>query len=106
MRRTLFALVVAGVTLVSFSSSDGADPRDVVTPELHKRVQTEGRARVIVQLRLPGGPHVPEGRLASPAAAARQRADIATVQTRLMGRLAATSHRLFHRHRTVPQGCP
>src|SRR5438034_2117438 len=102
MRRALFALVVAGVTLVSFSSSDGADPRDVVTPELHKRVQTEGRARVIVQLRLPGGPHVPEGRLASPAAAARQRADIATVQTRLMGRLAATSHRLFHRHRTVP----
>jgi hypothetical protein len=45
---------------------------------------------------------VPEGRLSSAGAVSRQRADIASVQTRLMGRLTTTSHRLFHRHQTVP----
>ena len=102
MRRILITLIVAGVTpMLCFSGVD-AEPGDVAAPELRQRVQKEGRTRVIVQLRLPGGSHVPEGRLSSSAAVSRQRADIASVQNRLMGRLTSTSHRLFHRHLTVP----
>ena len=53
MRRILIALLVAGVTpMLGFSGVD-ADPGDVAAPELRQRVQKEGRARVIVQLRLP-----------------------------------------------------
>ena len=102
MHRILIALVVAGVTPMLFFSGVDAEPGEVATQELRQRVQKVGKARVIVQLRLPSGSHVPEGRLSSPAAVSRQRADIASVQTRLMGRLNATSHRLFHRHQTVP----
>ncbi|HEV8226055.1 MAG TPA: S8 family serine peptidase, partial [Methylomirabilota bacterium] len=98
----MIALVVAGVTPMLFFSAVDAEPGEVATQELRQRVQKVGKARVIVQLRLPSGSHVPEGRLSSPAAVSRQRADIASVQSRLMGRLNASSHRLFHRHQTVP----
>ena len=102
MHRILIALVVAAVTPMLLFSGVDAEPGDVAGPELRQRVQKEGKARVIVQLRLPGASHVPEGRLSSAGAVSRQRADIASVQTRLMGRLTTTSHRLFHRHQTVP----
>jgi hypothetical protein len=65
-------------------------------------VQRDGLARVIVELRLPTGRHVPEGRLANLAARAAQRRDIATARGQLLARLRATSHRVKHQYTSVP----
>jgi subtilisin family serine protease len=62
---------------------------------------SEGRARVIVQLRLPGGPHVPEGRLSS-AALSVQRSDVAGVRAQILARLAKRNYRLLHQYSSVP----
>jgi len=100
-RRTLFALALTILSVTLFSSGAGSRVPDIVSSELQNRVLRSGSARVIVKVRLPGGPHVPEGHLAG-AAMLRQQADIASVQTQIMGRLAATPYRLLHRYRTVP----
>jgi subtilisin len=55
-----------------------------------------------VELRLPSGRHVPEGRLANLAARAAQRRDIATARGQLLARLRATSHRVRHQYNSVP----
>jgi subtilisin family serine protease len=62
---------------------------------------SEGRVRVIVQLRLPGGPHVPEGRLSS-AALSVQRSDVAGVRSQILARLAKRNYRLLHQYSSVP----
>ena len=64
-------------------------------------IQTEGRARVLVELRLPAGSHVPEGRL-SAAAATIQRQDIARVGAAVASRLQATGSKLRHRYESLP----
>ena len=62
----------------------------------------DGRSRVIVELRLPSGPHVPEGRGASPAAIGAQRRAIADAGARVLARLQRGGPRLLHRYQTVP----
>src|SRR5882724_7858203 len=47
--------------------------------KVRKDIANDGRARVIVQIRLPGRGHVPEGRLLH-AAASLQRSDIAKIR--------------------------
>ena len=65
-------------------------------------VQRDGVARVIVELRLPSGRHVPEGRLATLAARAAQRQSIATARTQLVARLQGTGHRVIHQYDSLP----
>jgi subtilisin len=62
----------------------------------------DGRVRVIVELRLPAGAHVPEGRAASPAAIGAQRRAIAEAGARVLARLQGGGPRLLHRYQTVP----
>jgi hypothetical protein len=58
--------------------------------------------RVIVELKLSNGRHVPEGQLRSPVAIDAQRRDIAAALTRLSARLGSTDRRVIHAFRTVP----
>ena len=60
----------------------------------------DGRARVIVQLRLPSA-HVAEGQLGAAAVAAQRRAIDASA-ARILGRLNAAEHRVVRRYRTLP----
>ena len=62
----------------------------------------DGRSRVIVELRLASGPHVPEGRGASPAAIGAQRRAIADAGARVLARMQRGGPRLLHRYQTVP----
>ena len=73
-----------------------------IPQQVRERAQLEGRARVIVELVLPTGAHVPEGHLKSPAAVSRQRQGIATAQAAVLTRLRGTPHRLVRQYQTVP----
>ena len=100
-----FGLTALGSLLLPVAAEvayAGADDRPRVPDAVRDRIQRDGSLRVIVELRLPAGVHQPEGRLRSAAAAVAQRRDIASVQSRVLVRLAATAHRTVHRYRTVP----
>ncbi len=73
----------------------------VVLPELRERALREGRVRVIAEMRLPSGPHTPEG-LLSAAALGVQRSDIATVRNQILARLAGRTHRVLRQYGTIP----
>ena len=60
-----------------------------------------GRARVIVELKLPA-PHVPERRLANAQAIARQRQAIASRAAQVLGKLPPRARRTLHQFVTVP----
>src|SRR5262245_58264706 len=96
-------LVLLGATLAApmalAAPSSGGSP---VPQAIRDRVLREGSVRVIVQLRLPSGPHVPEGRLPSQAAVLAQRVEIGATQASLIARLAGSRHRVLHQYRTVP----
>jgi subtilisin family serine protease len=57
--------------------------------------------RVIAEIRLPAGVHVPEG-LLTPAGQSVQRRDIAGARLQILARLAGRSHRVLHQYSTVP----
>src|SRR5713226_9273978 len=111
-RRTVMALpttlvaTVAGLILVLSSrapmpsaQTPAAAPH--IPQELRDRLQRDGRARVIVELKLPA-PHVPEGTMRSAAAIIDQRQRIADRRARLLARLPGGSHREIRRFATVP----
>ncbi len=81
-------------------------PGAVLGPAVSERVQaqvaSEGRARVIVELRLAGGPLVPEGQLSSLAAVLAQRADIASTRTQVLSRLQGRDYAVVREFDTVP----
>jgi len=93
-------LLLVGATLwINLPAVDSAG--SIVAPEVRARMLSEGRARVIVQLRLPGGPHVPEGRLSS-ASLSVQRSDVAGIRAQILARLAKRNYRLLHQYSSVP----
>ena len=65
--RSPFGLVCIGALLLflsvpfwmSLPSIDSAS--SIVMPEVRERARREGRVRVIAEMRLPAGQHVPEG---------------------------------------------
>jgi subtilisin family serine protease len=73
----------------------------VVTPEIRARALRDGRVRVIAEMRLLGGSHVPEGLLTA-AAIHGQRQDIASVRLQILARLAGRSHQVLKQYSTVP----
>jgi hypothetical protein len=76
------------------------DPADL--QRIRNAVQGKGRARVIVELRLPAGQHVPEGLLGSQAAVTLQRQDIATTAAHVISRVLPTGARMIHRYNSLP----
>ena len=97
------AWAVLGLLLLGLSSSIGeAAPPDRVPPGVRHRVQTEGSARVLVRMSLPGVAYVPEGRLPDPASVSRQRRDVAAVQSQVTSRLRGRQHSVLRRYQTVP----
>ncbi len=101
---------VVAVSLLAFSLffenratpvlASGADV--VVSQNVKDQVARGGRARVIVELRLPMGAHVPEGQLPTFAAVAAQRSDIASAQAQVLSRLQSRGHAVVHQFKTVP----
>ena len=66
----------------------------MIDPEV-RSATAQGRARVLVELRLP------EGAPASGGTAAQERA-IAAAQQTVLARITSTPHRVLHRYATVP----
>jgi subtilisin len=100
------AVIVSLVTLCGFLvSAQGVAPQgsaNVQVPDaLRARADREGRVRVIVELRLPSGRHVPERQLPPQAVDAQRRA-IEMSAARVIERLPAANHRVIRRFRTVP----
>src|SRR6267143_330162 len=101
--RRLF-LVVALLVLSLIPSAAPLRAADssmvTVSPKVRKDIASD-RARVLVQLRLPGRGHVPEGRLTH-AAASLQRSDIAKLRGHVLGRLNKYNYRVVHQYDYVP----
>ena len=96
-------LVFWALSTPSFSQQDlPPQAANAAQTALRQRAERTGRVRVIVELKLPSGVHVPEGRAANPAAIAAQRQAIGNAAARVLARLQGTSHRLVHRYETVP----
>ena len=100
------ALLLAWTFVIPSSASQDLPPQASSAAEhataLRQRAERDGQVRVIVELRLPSGPLVPEGRAASPAAVVAQRQSIGNAGARVLARLQGASHRLVHRYQTVP----
>src|SRR5207247_6379960 len=73
-----------------------------VAPPVRQALGQAGTVRVLVELRLPGGPHVAEDDLPSPAAVTVQRSDISDTQLQVLSRMAGKRYRLIHKYETVP----
>ncbi|MGH7536339.1 MAG: hypothetical protein ACREMG_12290, partial [Gemmatimonadales bacterium] len=97
------AWAVLGLLLLGLSGSVGeAAPPERVPPGVRHRVQTEGSARVLVRMHLPGGSYVPESRLPDVASVTRQRRDVAAVQSQMTSRLQGRRHSVLRRYETMP----
>ena len=105
--RAPLARALLGVVLFSLGAAlwmtlpPAGAASSVVSPEVRERVLREGRVRVIAEMRLPAGAHVPEG-LLSAAALGVQRSDIVGTRRQILARLAGRSHRVLHQYNTVP----
>src|SRR5258708_17862549 len=97
--RRLF-LVVALLVLSLIPSAAPLRAADssmvTVSPKVRKDIASD-RVRVLVQLRLPGRGHVPEGRLTN-ADASLQRSDIAKLRGYVLGRLNKYNYRVVHQY--------
>ena len=106
--RSLLSLIalcalLAGLAAAARPPEAAAAASSSLVPQgAHDDARRDGTARVIVELRLPSGLHVPEGRLANTALRAAQRRGIATARAQLLARLQASSHRVLHRYDSVP----
>src|SRR5207244_5390323 len=96
---TVLSLLLGLLLWTTLPPADSAS--SIALPELRERVLREGRVRVIAELRLPAGSHVPEGLLTA-AAQTVQRRDIGAVGRQVLSRLAGRSHRVLHQYSTVP----
>src|SRR5262247_557622 len=102
--RVLVAVALVVLALVPFAAQPlraGDSSRVDVSPKVRKKLADEGRARVIIQLRLPGSGHIPEGRLTH-AAASIQRSDIAKTRGYVLARLKKYNYRIVRQYTYVP----
>jgi subtilisin family serine protease len=95
----VLVLLLGGGLRTTLPSAGSAD--SVVLPEVRERVLREGRARVIAEMRLPGGTHIPEGLLAGGGLTV-QRRDMAEARAHILSRLAGRSHRILQQYSSVP----
>src|SRR5215470_15294357 len=106
--RLLVAVALVVLALVPFAAQPvragarGDDSSLVdVSPKVRKKIADEGRARVIIQLRLPGTGYIPEGRLTH-AAASIQRSDIAKTRGSVLARLKKYNYQIVRQYTYVP----
>src|SRR5215470_439844 len=92
--------VIAGAAMWCPAHAQEQDP--AALQRIRSTIQGTGKARVIVELRLPSGPHVPEGLLGSPGAVAVQRQDIANAGNQVVTRVQPTAARIFHKYDSLP----
>ena len=94
-----------GSTVLLLAGGLVPSPRAATVPIVPKalldRAARDGRVRVIVELNLPSGRHVPEGRLSGLATAA-QRSEIRDAAGRVISSLRLGARDLVHRFDTVP----
>ena len=106
IRHRLAAFTMSFLAIATLAFAQNPDPRPGGVPQIptavRDRAARDGRVRVIVELKLPSGPHRPEGLLPSVAAAAAQRQTIVAVGARVLARLQGSGHRLVHRYQSVP----
>ena len=95
----ILSLLLGAALWISLVAADSAS--SIVEPEVRNRILREGRLRVIVELRLPGGAHVPEGLLTG-AGQSAQRRDIASVRLQVLSRLMGRNHSVRQQYSTVP----
>jgi subtilisin len=95
--------VLAGVHASAVQPATGppAGGSVPVSKAVRDQLRDEGKARVLVELRLAQGGFVSEGRLDRRAVAA-QRQDIADKQNRVLARLDSKAHRVARRFSSVP----
>lgn len=93
-------LLSVGLLLAAAGAWCATPPSPVIDEGVHAAVR-QGSARVIVELRIPGGVK-PEGDLASPAAVAAQRRAISDAQASVVARLAGTRFSQLRQYRSVP----
>ena len=98
MRRAVLLLLALAFGLCApLPAAAQQDP--AVLDRINARIQREGRARVVVELRLPAGTHVPESQL-SPAAVTVQRSDIANAGAG--SKMQPGGPKFLHRYETLP----
>ena len=100
MSRLLISIVLSLGALAPLPASAQQDP--AVLQRINSQVQSQGRARVIVELHLAGGAHVPEGYLGNAAAVASQRRDIATAGAQVISSLHGTGSTVLHQYNSLP----
>jgi len=98
--RWSFAHVTACLLALGGAAGAAGFPSPVVEPPVEVRAGL-GPARVLVELRLPGG-FTPEGELPGPAAVSRQRETIERLQQSVVSRLAGTRFTVVRRFESVP----
>ena len=94
----------AAVIAVVLSGGCAMAPASAAAPAISPAVAAavaQGRARVIVELRAPGG-FRPEGELPGPEAIASQRSAIATAQQAVIAGLHGTDAVVLQRYASVP----
>ena len=101
-RATLLVLfLIAPFSLAAQDLPPQAATATQRAPELRERALRDGQVRVIVELRLPSGNHIPEG-LANAAAVNAQRRGVADAAARVLTLLRGSSHRVIREYITVP----
>ena len=95
-------LAALGLGSVAWPGPGASSEGGAVPSTIRERATRHGRVRVLVELRLPAGRHVPEGRLSSAAAVRAQRDDVAAARRQLLARLSGRTHRVLHEYATVP----
>ena len=107
LRAAAFSAFFAITTLTALSAlAQDPNPNAAAAPQisgaLRDRAVRDGSVRVIVELKLPSGRHVPEGQAAGLGAVNAQRGAIAAAATKVLARLQSTTHRVVHRYQSVP----
>ena len=106
--RAVGLLFAAGLLFaLAFASGRAGAPRLasaddlLVSQRVREDVANTGRARVIVEVRLPAA-FVPEGELPTPAHVTAQRVGLAFAQSLVLARLQGRGHTVVHQFQTAP----
>src|SRR5262245_1255523 len=102
VRACVLALIAFSTVFMSAQAPSQPGSARLVPEALRARAERNGRVRVIVELKLPGGGLVAECQLPSAIAIATQRREIANSVGRVTSRLSPADRRIIHRFATVP----
>jgi subtilisin family serine protease len=99
--RVVMSVIIGLIVLATGPGVSHGQGAVTVAQAVRESIQARGSARVIVELRLPGGAHVGEGDLTTEGAAV-QRGEIADTRRAIYSRLLGTWFEVVHEYDTVP----